>query len=319
MLARVERRRSDFAARGYGEGHRVGLLFQNRPVFVEMWFALNALGVSVVPINPDLRQSELEYIIAHSEMNVAFVLAERRSEIEAAAREAGRAIPVATGNDQVPAPFGGARASVAGDASTECALLYTSGTTGQPKGCVLTNRYFLHSGDWYRDVGGLIDLKDDEERMITPLPLFHMNAMAVSLMAMLSVGGSLTQSIFKGGSLKGQYDYSKARYDELLANYHKAVISAFSDVENALTAVQQTSDQLQREQEAVNQAQRAYDYAQSQFRGGIINIITLLNTQTSLFSAEDTLMQVKFSHLQALVSLFNALGCGWQQSTVNVS
>jgi multidrug efflux system outer membrane protein len=133
-----------------------------------------------------------------------------------------------------------------------------------------------------------------------------------------SVGGSLTQSIFKGGSLKGQYDYSKARYDELLANYHKAVISAFSDVENALMAVQRTSDQLQREQEAVNQAQRAYDYAQSQFRGGIINIITLLNTQTSLFSAEDTLMQVKFSHLQALVSLFNALGGGWQQPNVNV-
>jgi acyl-CoA synthetase (AMP-forming)/AMP-acid ligase II len=192
MLERVERWRSDFAARGYGEGQRVGLLLQNRPVFVEIWFALNALGVSVVPINPDLRLSELEYIIAHSEMNAAFVLAERRDEVETAARQAGRPIPVVTEKDDVPAPFGGARAALSGDASTECALLYTSGTTGQPKGCVLTNQYFLHCGDWYRDVGGLIDLKPDQERMITPLPLFHMNAMAVSLMAMLSVGGSLT-------------------------------------------------------------------------------------------------------------------------------
>jgi len=72
MLDRVERWRSAFASRGYGESHRVGLLLQNRPVFVELWFALNALGVSVVPINPDLRLSELEYIIAHSEMNAAF-------------------------------------------------------------------------------------------------------------------------------------------------------------------------------------------------------------------------------------------------------
>lgn len=192
MLARVQRRRGTFARCGYGEGHRVGLLLQNRPEFIELWFALNALGVSVVPINPDLRTSELEYIISHSEMNAAFVLAERRDEVATAARQAGRPIPVVTETDDVPAPFGGAREAIAGDSATECALLYTSGTTGQPKGCVLTNEYFLHSGNWYRDAGGLIGLKPDSERMITPLPLFHMNAMAVSLMAMLSVGGSLT-------------------------------------------------------------------------------------------------------------------------------
>ncbi|MFN5275767.1 ATP-dependent acyl-CoA ligase [Bradyrhizobium sp.] len=192
MLERVERWRAAFASRGYGAGHRVGLLLQNRPVFIELWFALNALGVSVVPINPDLRVSELEYIIAHSEMNAAFVLAKRREEVETAARQAGRPIPVVTVDGVVPAPFGGARPANAGDGASQCALLYTSGTTGQPKGCVLTNTYFLYSGDWYRDVGGLIDLGRDGERMITPLPLFHMNAMAVSVMAMLSVGGSLT-------------------------------------------------------------------------------------------------------------------------------
>ncbi|MBR0712334.1 ATP-dependent acyl-CoA ligase [Bradyrhizobium liaoningense] len=192
MLDRVERRRAAFAGRGYGEGHRVGLLLQNRPEFIELWFALNALGVSVVPINPDLRMSELEYIIAHSEMSAAFVLAERREEVATAARQAGRPIPVVSEADDIPAPFGGPRPASAGNSATECALLYTSGTTGQPKGCVLTNEYFLHSGNWYRDAGGLIGLKPDSERMITPLPLFHMNAMAVSLMAMLSVGGSLT-------------------------------------------------------------------------------------------------------------------------------
>src|SRR4051794_35588643 len=149
MLERIERWRAAFASRGYGEGHRVGLLLQNRPAFVELWFALNALGVSVVPINPDLRMSELKYIIAHSEMNAAFVFTERRDEVESAARRAGRAIPVVIDSDDVPIPFGGAQGAATGDGSTECALLYTSGTTGQPKGCVLTNEYFLHGGNWY--------------------------------------------------------------------------------------------------------------------------------------------------------------------------
>ena len=90
MMQRVAQWWAVFAARGYGEGHRVGLLLQNRPVFLEIWLALNSLGASVVPINPDLRLSELEYIIAHSEMNAAFVLAERRDEVEMAARNSGR-------------------------------------------------------------------------------------------------------------------------------------------------------------------------------------------------------------------------------------
>ena len=148
MLDRVERWRAAFASCGYGEGHRVGLLLQNRPVFVELWFALNALGVSVVPINPDLRLSELEYIIAHSEMNAAFVLAERRDEVETAARQAGRPIPVVTSEDEVPAPFGGLRQASTSDGSSECALLYTSGTTGQPKGIVRPSGGHLVAMAW---------------------------------------------------------------------------------------------------------------------------------------------------------------------------
>jgi acyl-CoA synthetase (AMP-forming)/AMP-acid ligase II len=53
MLDRLERRQLAFAGRGYGEGHKVGLLLQNRPVFIELWFALNSLGLSVVPLMRD--------------------------------------------------------------------------------------------------------------------------------------------------------------------------------------------------------------------------------------------------------------------------
>jgi outer membrane protein, multidrug efflux system len=129
-----------------------------------------------------------------------------------------------------------------------------------------------------------------------------------------SLAGGLTQPIFQGGALFGQYRYSQARYRELLADYHKAVISALANVEDALIAVQQTSDQVTRQQQATEQARRAYRFAQQQMRAGTINVLTLLNTETSLFTAEDALAQAKYGHLQALVSLYQALGGGWQES-----
>jgi NodT family efflux transporter outer membrane factor (OMF) lipoprotein len=124
--------------------------------------------------------------------------------------------------------------------------------------------------------------------------------------------GELTQPIFEGGQLTGQYAYSKARYAELLADYHKTVISAFSNVEDALVSLQQTALQHERQEVAVAKARRAFDITQRQFHIGTINILTVLNTEAALFTAEDTLVQVKYAHLAALISLYNALGGGWQ-------
>jgi outer membrane protein, multidrug efflux system len=91
------------------------------------------------------------------------------------------------------------------------------------------------------------------------------------------------------------------------------VISAFSNVENALVAAQQTLDQQLRQQEAVDRAQRAFQFAQTQMSAGVVNILTVLNTENALFSAQDELVQVQYLHLQSLVDLYTALGGGWQQ------
>ena len=126
--------------------------------------------------------------------------------------------------------------------------------------------------------------------------------------------GAVTQDIFEGGALVGGYRLTKGRYAELLADYHKSVISAFSNVEDALVAAQQTAEQYRREQDAVAKARRAYEITGIQMRAGVVNVLTVLNTQTALFTAEDALVQARFAHLQALVLLFNALGGGWQQA-----
>ncbi|NYT37311.1 ATP-dependent acyl-CoA ligase [Allopusillimonas soli] len=191
-LDRVSRLSRAYAQAGYGHGHRAGLLLENRPDFLLHWFALNALGVSVVPINAELRAAELEYLVAHSEIAIAVALPERHGSLATAAGAVGRTLAVmAPDGTPPPAAEPPPRKHLPIGAQTECALLYTSGTTGRPKGCMLPNTYFLQAGLWYRDAGGLAALRIGSERMLTPLPLVHMNAMAYSVMAMVLTGGCL--------------------------------------------------------------------------------------------------------------------------------
>ena len=118
--------------------------------------------------------------------------ARRHADLRAAAAAAGRNLALMA-DGQIPpdAPVESHHAHGAIGELAECALLYTSGTTGRPKGCILPNRYFLHAGRWYAGIGGMASLRPGEERMLTPLPLVHMNAMAYSAMARVLTGGCL--------------------------------------------------------------------------------------------------------------------------------
>jgi acyl-CoA synthetase (AMP-forming)/AMP-acid ligase II len=190
--AEIERLRRTYSRAGVGHGHRAGLMLENRPEFFFHWLALNALGVSAVPINREWRSAELEYLIGHAEIALAVVPEQRAEELRRAAREAGGNVVVTTSDlatlERVRAPIPRATSP---DIETECALLYTSGTTGRPKGCVLPNEYFLNAGRWYLNVGGLAEVGVGAERLITPLPMSHMNAMAFSTMVMILSAGCI--------------------------------------------------------------------------------------------------------------------------------
>ncbi len=192
VRAQVETLQDAYRRAGVKQGHRVMLLLENRPAFFLHWLALNGLSAGVVPVNPDLRAAELTYMIAHAEPALAVAIPPRVGDLRDAATEAGRDMQVAALDDAVPAvttpPVFDADCP---GREREAAMLYTSGTTGQPKGCVLANDYFLMSGHWYETMPGFCALKDGD-RMITPLPIFHMNAMACSFMGMMAVGGCLT-------------------------------------------------------------------------------------------------------------------------------
>jgi len=130
--------------------------------------------------------------------------------------------------------------------------------------------------------------------------------------AFFQLVGSVTQPIFDGGKILGNFEYAKARQDELLQTYRKTIIQAFTDVDNALFSVKQTTIKLQLQRDVVNASRRAFDLAEQQLRAGTADIVTVLNTQLTLFQAEDTLAQAHLTRLLAVVSLYQALGGGWE-------
>lgn len=190
-LAQVEAKREVYRRAGYRPGHRVAILFNQRPEFFFHYYALNALGAGVVPLNPDYRADEIRYVLEHSEAQLC-ISVDTHAELVGPVCEALRLPCVSFEHfpDTLPAPRTAA-ATGAPDASTEAALLYTSGTTGRPKGCILTNEYFHTFGQCYVDLGGRLAFREGEERLYNPLPLHHANCLSVAAPALLITGGCL--------------------------------------------------------------------------------------------------------------------------------
>ncbi len=130
--------------------------------------------------------------------------------------------------------------------------------------------------------------------------------------AFFQLVGSATQPIFDGGRILGNFELAKARQDELLQIYRKTIIQAFADVDNALFSIKQTTIRLQLQRDVVAASRRAFDLSEQQLRAGTADIVTVLNTQLTLFQAEDALLQAQLARLLAIVSLYQALGGGWE-------
>ena len=131
-----------------------------------------------------------------------------------------------------------------------------------------------------------------------------------------SAAASLTQPIFHGGQLLGNLDLQKGKQDELLQVYRKAVISGFADVENALDDIRKTAERERLQRDVVTSSQRAFDISEQRLREGTVDLVTVLQTQQTLYAAQDALVQARLAHVQAIVSLYQALGGGWHPKPV---
>jgi outer membrane protein TolC len=144
---------------------------------------------------------------------------------------------------------------------------------------------------------------------------------AAALNALLGPGGfiaslaaGLTAPLFDGGALRGALEQARGRQAELLADYRKAVVQAFSDVDNALTAWRYGSEQERLQLIAVGTARQAAMIARQQMLAGTSDVTAVLTAEAALFTAEDTLAQVRLARVQALLNLYKALGGGWKKS-----
>ncbi|MFV0277774.1 MAG: AMP-binding protein [Parahaliea sp.] len=183
-----------YARRGFGHPLRVALVLDNRAAFFIHWLALNSLGCSVIPVSRDMQAEEIAYCVEHGEASAVVALPDALAALAPVQALLAQPVPVVScdGLDQLPA-MARRNGALPPGRDTECALLFTSGSTGKPKACILSNDYFLFAGQWYQDIGGLAQLDDGVERLLTPLPLTHMNAMAVSTMAMIMSAGCIIQ------------------------------------------------------------------------------------------------------------------------------
>ncbi len=195
MDVAVEEAKSRYVKAGYGPGHRVALALDNRIDFFIHFFALNGIGVCVVPVNADFVQDEMTGLIEDSDVFIVISLPAHRQKLNKAKAGVDRAVEVLSIDklDDLPAPPPADASTIRTGQKADAAILYTSGTTGKPKGCVLSNAFFLNVGHWYLNIGGYCKIEPGADRLITPLPVFHTNALVWSLMAMLMSGGCIIQ------------------------------------------------------------------------------------------------------------------------------
>ncbi|MVT64527.1 AMP-binding protein [Bradyrhizobium pachyrhizi] len=217
---------------GYGLGHRVALLVENRPDYFLHLLALNAVGASVVPVNPDHRHAELLYQMQHSGVVLAVALPHHIERLRAVADELAGQFVVLSVNGSPERLSSPVRPAAAGtlDRRTEAGIFYTSGTTGRPKGCLTTNDYWLSAGEWFFTLaksGGRFSIAPGKDRLFNPMPVFHVHAGVVALMPML---------LSQGCVIRPEYFSAKRWWNEVSTS-RATIVHYIGAVPQALVAL----------------------------------------------------------------------------------
>src|SRR5437667_5310807 len=214
--AAVNRAAAMLRAHGIGKGDVVSLLMPNSAEYIVAYFACWKLGAIDGPVNSLLKEHEIEFVMNDSEAKAILVHSEFQRRIESIRGDLPRLRSLIEFDDEAEAtrefagscqkPYSGvpgraarlgwggeggrpsekALAEVDLDRDDDAIIIYTSGTTGKPKGCLLTHGNVVANA---RQISNWLSFTEDD-RLLTIMPLFHMNAVSVTTMSALYAGGS---------------------------------------------------------------------------------------------------------------------------------
>ena len=129
--------------------------------------------------------------------------------------------------------------------------------------------------------------------------------------AFYNIAVNVAQPLLDGFRLEGQLELAKGRQFELLKVYCQSILAGFGDVEIALIAIADTAERERLQQVVVNTSRQAFQIAETRLREGTVDLVTVLQTQQTLFTADNNLVVARLARLQAVLSLFQALGGSW--------
>jgi long-chain acyl-CoA synthetase len=216
------------SAHGVGKGDVVSLLMPNSAEYVIAYFACFKLGALAGPVNSLLKAQEISYVINNSEARALLIQTEFKPKVDEILAELPTLKHVIVFDDEAAATREFADDSeplpaVELERDDEAIIIYTSGTTGKPKGCLLTHGNLIANARQISEWLGF----SESDRLLTIMPLFHMNAVSVTTMTPLYAGGSTVVSP----------RFSASRFWKIISDYE---ITSFGSVATMLSMLLET-------------------------------------------------------------------------------
>ncbi len=216
----VNRAASLLASHRVGKGDVVSLLMPNSPEYIIAYFACWKLGALAGPVNSLLKTREMAYVISNSEAKALLVHEEFLPAVEGIKSELPALQAVIRFEDEARATDGFSEdvPPISVEMDDEAIIIYTSGTTGKPKGCLLTHGNVIANAGQISEWLGFTE----HDRLLSVMPLFHMNAVSVTTMSALYAGGSTVISL----------KFSAKRFWQTISDYQ---VTSFGSVATMLT------------------------------------------------------------------------------------